>query len=422
MITQIAKELSDSHNLVALLRHHAGLEELGDTITEGADNNISLITELYRQIQYSKKKTGDKVKRSNGEPCCLEDLFGFMFGEMLNNIAFGKGNPSLVGKITKAIKADQVDIRGKLYRLAVNRELFPRSLMKLIGPKSPLNKVPTLIKNIRPEHFTENVLNDYQSFILNIKLEGEKAFNEIIESHLRLVVNTTQQFVTRDISLPFDDLIQEGSIGLIRAAESYNPAYGIRFMAFASLPIYQIIDRAIADKARIIRIPVHMVEAINQLIHTNNRLVQRYERQPTAKEIAIEMEMSSDRVREVLQFSQLPISLESLILEEEDDYFNEERKGSVVEYLIDENAESLDEECAKEFLKEQIRDVLDTLTFPERRVIELRFGLVDGQERTLEEVGKEFERTRERIRQIQEKALRKLRHPSRSMKLRDYLE
>ena len=414
IISQIAKEISISHNLVALLRRYAGLEELGDTIIEDAKNNTNTAIELYRLIQYSKKKHGEKIERNNGETCCLEDLFGYYFGEALNNIVFGKGNPNLVDKITKATNDSQTDVVDKLCRLAVNRELLPRSLMKLINPRTPLDKLPVLIEDIRPDYFSECVLNDYQTFILNIKLEGEKAFSKIIGSHLRQVVDIANKFITKDTSLPIDDLVQEGSIGLIKAAERYNPAYGYRFMSYAPMWIHQAIPRAMADQARTIRIPVHMAETIDQLLKVSRRLAQEYGREPTSTEIAKEMEISSDKVREIVKVSQLPISLESPIGEEEDSPL-----GNSIE---DRNAPSPVDAASKQLLKEQIEDVLDTLTNREQRVIELRFGLEDGRSRTLEEVGYEFGVTRERIRQIEAKALRKLRHPSRSRKLKEYLE
>ena len=425
VILQIAKEIGISHNLVASLRHHAGLEELGDTIIEDAENNTNITIELYRRIQYSKKKHDDKTKRDDGETCCLEDLFGFILGEILNNIAFGKGNLNLVDKITKAINDNQVDIRDKLYRLAVNRELLPRSLIKLINPKAPLNKLPILIENIHPERFTECVLNDYQSFILNTRLEAEKAFNEIIESHLRLVVNIVNKFITKDSCLPNDDLIQEGSIGLIEAAESYNPAYGNRFKAYATRTIHQMIYRAIPDKTHIIHLPGHMIETISELLRVTHRLAQEYGREPTAEEISQRMGLPLERIREIVTVEQLPVSLESHIDENEDNLLDEEGNRSFdksIIDMIDKNALSMTDAVAEKFLKEQIEEVLDTLTFRERRVIELRFGLVGGRKLTLEEVGKEFGVTRERIRQIEDKALRRLRHPSRSRKLKDYLE
>ena len=331
----------------------------------------------------------------------------------------------MVDKITKAINDNQVEIRDKLYRLAVNRELLPRSLIKLINPKAPLNKLPILIENIHPERFTECVLNDYQSFILNIRLEAEKAFNEIIESHLRLVVNIVNKFITKDNSLPNDDLIQEGSIGLIEAAESYNPAYGNRFKAYATRTIHQMIYRAIPDKTRIIHLPGHMIETISELLRVSHRLAQEYGREPTAKEISQRMGLPLERIREIVTVEQLPVSLESHIDENEDNLLDEEGNrsfGKSIIDMIDKNALSMTDAVAEKFLKEQIEEVLDTLTFRERRVIELRFGLVDGRKLTLEEVGKEFGVTRERIRQIEDKALRRLRHPSRSRKLKDYLE
>ena len=415
VLRQIVKEISASRNLVVLLRQHTGL---GDTVVEDTENNANIAIEVFRLAEQAKGQHDEKTERCNCETCCLEDLFGLILGEVLDHMVFGKGNPKLFEKIAKATNDDPSDIRDKLCRLAVNRGLFPRSLMKLISPRTPLNELPILIEGIHPDCFSEHVLNDYQSFILNVRLEGEKAFNGIIESHLRQVVNIANGFVAKDISLPIDDLIddliQEGSIGLIKATESYNPAYNNRFMAYAGLTIYQSIDRAIADQACIIRIPAHMVEIINRLLKTSRRLAQEYGREPSCEEIGKRMEISPDRVKEIIKLSKMPTSLEMPIVEDDDTYL-----GDLIQ---DRTTLSPVDAASRELLKAQLHKILSELTDKERRVIVLRFGLEDRRERTLEEVGKEFNLTRERIRQIEEKAMKKLRHPSRSRKLKDYLE
>jgi len=416
VISRLIKEISSSHDLVVLLRRHVGLDKLGDTIIEDdAENKINIMIELYRRIQYSKKKHDEKIKQNNSETCCLEDLFGFIFGETLNNIAFGKGNPALVDRIAKAINREPTYIKDKLFELAVNRELLPKSLINLFNPKTPLNKLPNLIKSIPLDSSSEFVLNDYQPFIISIKAEGEKAFNRIIESHLWLVVDiVNKHFNKKDVGLPLDDLIQEGNLGLIEAAERFQPTLSTRFMQYAHWWIYQKINRAIADQARTIRVPVHMVETINQLLRTNLQLSQKYGREPTYTEISEQMGISSDKVNEIVKVARLPVSLESPIGEEKDIYLSD--------FIEDQDALPLFDVASKRLLKEQIDEVLSSLTPREQRVLRLRFGLEDGRSRTLEEIGQEFELTRERIRQIEAKALKKLRHPSRSRKLKDYLE
>lgn len=301
---------------------------------------------------------------------------------------------------------------GKVPLLSADEEI--ELAQKMEAGSVAVEKIP-LLKERLAETGEEQEKEEIQAEIKALQLDvdrGSDAKKRLAEANLRLVVSIAKRYVGR--GMLFLDLIQEGNLGLIKAVEKFDYRKGYKFSTYATWWIRQAITRAIADQARTIRIPVHMVETINKLIRVSRQLLQELGREPTPEEIAEEMKMPVERVREILKISQEPVSLETPIGEEEDSHLGD--------FIKDDNVPVPADAATFTLLKEQLEEVLGTLTEREQKVLTLRFGLEDGRARTLEEVGKEFNVTRERIRQIEAKALRKLRHPSRSRKLEDYLE